>query len=102
MRGGQHFERGAPTVKREFQTLMRDLGKNAPSHGESALAANIHLHVIHAFAEDQVEIAQLIRLMLAAGQRQVIGLPKALISSVIVRRQRFFEPGHAILRHVTR
>src|SRR5207249_7601167 len=58
MRRGQDFERRAPAMKGELHAFVRDFAEQPPRHGEAALAADVHLHVIHSLPENQIEKAQ--------------------------------------------
>ena len=100
MRCRDHFERRAPTVEREPQCLAGDRGQDAACRRIAALADNIHLDVIDALGDDQVQVSHLARFMFAARDRNQVELLRASVRFMIVGRQRFFEPRDTILGHL--
>ena len=97
VRGGDHFERGAPTVEGEAESLSGDGGQDAARGGVAALADDVHLNVIDAAGEDQVHVAGFAGLVFAAGDGDVVEFLQAAVGFVVVGRQGFFEPGDAVV-----
>ena len=92
-----HFQRRSPTVEGKFQTRPPDLAQQAPRGGVPALADHVHLYIVHRLRQDQVQVTGLVRLMLAAGDRQQVQILQPPVAFVIFGRQRLFEPRDAEL-----
>ena len=91
-----------PNCGRRSAAPAGQLPQTAAAHGEPALAAHVHLHVIDGVGQDQVEIALLAGLVLA-------GWPAAQCLSLSAagkrrdrRAERLFQPRDAVFGHVAR
>jgi hypothetical protein len=44
-------------MKRKPEAFVRNLAEQAAGHGVTALAADVHLHVVDTLREDEIEVA---------------------------------------------
>ena len=102
MGGRHHFQRGPQTVECKLQPVARDLGEQLAPHTVAALAANIHLHIVHRPIQNEIQITLFAGLVLAAGQRNQVFFLEAQIRRVVLRRQRLFQPGDVEGYHLSR
>src|SRR3954447_11263309 len=91
VRGGDDFERGAPTVEGEAKALAGDFGEDAAAEGVAALTGDVHLYVVDRLGEDEVEIALLGGLVLAGGEGDDVLFLQGEIAGVIFGRQGLLE-----------
>ena len=80
--GSNDFERSPPTVKPKLQARAMNLGEQPARRWITTLTNDVHLHIVDAFSENEIQVSWLVGLVNASrywDQVQVFETPVALM-----------------------